>query len=181
MTFPSLPARMAWRYLRAPKSHSAVSAISVISVVGVAVATAAIICVLSVFNGFRGLLEEKLDILAPDVLVEPASGKTFADADSLRQEIMTVKGVATVMPTVTDNALAIVDGREMPVTLKGVETDIYPTYTSIDSILVGKTPRRPAAARRSGLGRSGDTARDIYPRRRHVHLRTEKGRTREHG
>lgn len=104
-----------------------------------AVATAAIICVLSVFNGFRGLLEEKLDILAPDVLVEPASGKTFADADSLRQEIMTVKGVATVMPTVTDNALAIVDGREMPVTLKGVETDIYPTYTSIDSILVGKT------------------------------------------
>ncbi len=81
MSLRALPARIAWRYLRAPKSHSAVSAISVISVVGVAVATAAIICVLSVFNGFRGLLNESLDTLAPDVLITTARGKTFHTAD----------------------------------------------------------------------------------------------------
>ena len=80
MTFSTLPARIALRYLRAPKSHSAVSAISIISVVGVAVATAAIVCVLSVFNGFRSLLSEKLDILAPDVLVTPAVGKPLPTA-----------------------------------------------------------------------------------------------------
>ena len=137
--FP-LPARIAWRYLRAPKSHSAVSAISVISVVGVAVATAAIICVLSVFNGFREVLTEKLDILAPDVLVTPAQGKTFADGDSLASAIATVEGVEMALPTVVDNALALADGREMPVTLRGVDMKRYPALTHIDSIMTGGRP-----------------------------------------
>ena len=74
---------MAWRYLRARKSHSAVTAIARVSVAGVAVATAAIVCVLSVFNGFREVLAGRLDLMSPDVMVSPASGKTFADGDSL--------------------------------------------------------------------------------------------------
>lgn len=135
----NLPAWIAWRYLRAPKSHGAVSAIAVISVVGVAVATAAIVCVLSVFNGFHSLLSDKLDILAADVVVTPAAGKTFADADSLVRVISTVKGVERVMPTVTDNALAIVDGREMPVILRGVDKKAFSEITSIDSITLGGT------------------------------------------
>ncbi len=136
----TLPARIAWRYLRAPKSHSAVSAISIISVVGVAVATAAIICVLSVFNGFRAVLDDKLDILAPDVAVTPSEGKTFADGDSVAQLIAQVDGVEIALPAVVDNALAIVNGREMPVTLRGVDMSRYPLITHIDSIMMGETP-----------------------------------------
>lgn len=131
-----LPARIAWRYLRAPKSHSAVSAISIISVVGVAVATAAIVCVLSVFNGFRGLLNSSLDTLAPDVLVTPVSGKTFHDSDSLLSLIRDVEGVETAMASVCDNALAISEGREMPVYIRGVEPKLYAAITAIDSIMV---------------------------------------------
>ncbi len=127
------------RYLRAPKSHSAVSAISIVAVVGVAVATAAIICVLSVFNGFRGILTEKLDILAPDVLVTPAQGKTFADADSVARIVGEVDGIQLVMPSVIDNALAIVGGREMPITLRGVDTEVYGLLTSVDSITMQPT------------------------------------------
>ncbi len=133
----TLPARIAWRYLRAPKSHSAVSAISVISVVGVAVATAAIICVLSVFNGFRSILSDKLDILAPDVMVTPAVGKTFTDGDSVANVIAEVSGVDMALPAVVDNALAIVDGREMPITLRGVDFQRYPELTRVDSIITG--------------------------------------------
>ncbi|MDE5882388.1 MAG: ABC transporter permease [Muribaculaceae bacterium] len=133
----ALPPRIAWRYLRAPKSHSAVSAISIISVVGVAVATAAIICVLSVFNGFRMILTDKLDILAPDVEVTPAKGKTFADGDSVATVIAQVPGVEMAVPTVVDNALAIVDAREMPITLRGVDLQRYPQITSVDSIITG--------------------------------------------
>ena len=66
-----LSGRIGWRYVRARRSRSAVKGISITAVVGVAVATAAIVCVLSVFNGFRSVLAEKLDILAPDVLVSP--------------------------------------------------------------------------------------------------------------
>lgn len=136
MKIGSLPARIAWRYLRAPKSHSAVSAISIISVVGVAIATAAIVCVLSVFNGFRGLLSDTLDLLAPDVLVTPATGKTFADADSLLNIINKIDGVGTAMPTVTDNALAIYNAKEMPITLRGIVPEIYSEITEIDSLFV---------------------------------------------
>lgn len=136
MKIGSLPARIAWRYLRAPKSHSAVSAISIISVVGVAIATAAIVCVLSVFNGFRGLLSDTLDLLAPDVLVTPATGKTFAGADSLLNIINKIDGVGTAMPTVTDNALAIYNAKEMPITLRGVVPEIYSEITEIDSLFV---------------------------------------------
>ena len=133
----TLPARIAWRYLRAPKSHSAVSAIAAISVVGVAVATAAIICVLSVFNGFRSILSDKLDILAPDVMVTPSLGKTFADGDSLAAIIGETPGVEIALPTVVDNALAIVDSRERPITLRGVDFSRYPYVTRVDSIITG--------------------------------------------
>lgn len=135
----NLPAWIAWRYLRAPKSHGAVSAIAIISVVGVAVATAAIVCVLSVFNGFHSILSDKLDILAADVVASPARGKTFNNADSIASVIAGVEGVKMVMPTVTDNALVIVDGREMPVTLRGVDCRKFALITSIDSIMLGGT------------------------------------------
>lgn len=135
MKLSALPARIAWRYLRAPKSHSAVSAISIVSVVGVAVATAAIICVLSVFNGFRGLLNDKLDTLAPDVLITPAKGKTFANADSIAGIVADMPSVEEVMPAVVDNALAISESREMPVTLRGVDPEAYARITSVDSII----------------------------------------------
>lgn len=175
MTFSTLPARLALRYLRAPKSHSAVSAISVISVAGVAVATAAVVCVLSVFNGFRSLLSEKLDILAPDVLVTPAQGKTFADADSLASLVAAAHGVQTVMPSVTDNALAIVGTREMPVTLRGIQPDVYPEITAIDSIMLGGiqtaslNPHLVAAsvgvAHQLGIRTPGETMLIFAPRR----------------
>lgn len=175
MTFSTLPARIALRYLRAPKSHSAVSAISIISVVGVAVATAAIVCVLSVFNGFRSLLSEKLDILAPDVLVTPAVGKTFADGDSIASLITAVGEVETAMPSVTDNALAIVGAREMPVNLRGIDPALYPKITSIDSIMLGGTqiaaltPGMAIAsvgvARQLGIHTTGETMLIFAPRR----------------
>lgn len=133
-----LPARIAARYLRAPKSHSAVGAISIISVVGVAVATAAIVCVLSVFNGFRSLLADRLDTLAPDILVVPAEGKTFADGDSLASAVAAIDGVDIVVPSIVDNALAIFDSREMPITLHGVDMEAFRKITSVDSLILGE-------------------------------------------
>ena len=138
MTINFLPVRMAFRYLRAKNSYSAVSAISIIAVVGVAVATAAIVCVLSVFNGFRSILNDRLDTLAPDIMVTPALGKTFANGDSLALEIQKMPGIEAAMPSVTDNALLIAESREMPITLKGVTPEVYSTVTAIDSIMVVK-------------------------------------------
>lgn len=132
----SLPSRIAWRYLWSKKSHSAVSAIAAVSIIGVAVATAAIVCVLSVFNGFRNVLTEKLDTLCPEIVVQPSTGKAFADADSMTAAVRRTEGVAVATPTITDNALALYGTHEMPVTLKGVVPADYSKTTAIRYILL---------------------------------------------
>lgn len=132
----NVPFKIALRYLFGKKSHSAVNAIAIVSVAGVAVATAAVVCVLSVFNGFQSVLSGRLDWLAPDLLVTPSEGKTIENGDSLAAEIREINGVALSTPTLTDNALGFFNGRETPVTLKGVIPEQYSKITSIDSLRV---------------------------------------------
>ena len=131
----NLTAAIAWRYLLSKKSHGAVGTISTVSVCAMAVATAVIICVLSVFNGFRREIGVRLDTLVPDVQVSPAKGKTFADAEKLALEISSLPGVATATPTLSDNALVIYNGQEMPIKLKGVHPEQYGRVTSIKSLI----------------------------------------------
>lgn len=130
-----LTGKIAWRYLRSKKSHSAVSAIAIVSVGGVAIATAAVVCVLSVFNGFREILTDKFNIMAPELVVTPSQGKTFADTDSVLSVVRATDGVGVAMPAVTDKALAIYGGKELPVTLRGVVVEDFRKITGIDSIL----------------------------------------------
>ena len=170
-----LALNIAWRYLMAPKSHGAVNAISVISVVGVAVATAAIVIVLSVFNGFRYHLNARLDSLTPDVTVMPALGKTISNGDSLAEVLNRLPEVKIAMPEVADNALVIAGSKEMPVSLKGVNPEIYAQITSIDSLLLDGTPIAPytpkqtsisvGVAQRLGLFNAGDTIFIFAPKR----------------
>ncbi len=132
----SIPFIIALRYLFGKKSHSAVNAIALVSVAGVAVATAAVVCVLSVFNGFQSVLTDRLDTLSPDLMVTPNTGKTIANGDSLAMEIGKLEGIEVATPTLTDNALGFFNGRETPVTLKGVVPAEYAKVTAIDSLRV---------------------------------------------
>lgn len=137
----TLPLKIAWRYLTAPKSHGAVSAISIVSVVGVAIATAAIIIVLSVFNGFRYSLNERLDNLTADITLLPSYGKVIYNADSIAKGLMEIDDrIEIAMPVVTDNALVLASEREMPITLKGVDPKLFAQITAVDSIIFDGTP-----------------------------------------
>lgn len=127
---------IATRYLRSKKSHGAVSAIAAVSVAGVAIATAAVVCVLSVYNGFKDALTDRFDVMAPDVTVSPRQGKVFAASDSVMKVLSEVKGVKTVVPVVSDKALAVYDGRELPVTIKGVDLDNYQKVTAIRDVML---------------------------------------------
>lgn len=130
---------IAWRYLISKKSHSAVGAISAVSICGMAVATAAIICVLSVFNGFRDVIASRLDAMSPDIMVTPAKGKVFSNPDSIAAVLSAMDGISLVMPSLTDNALAICGNREMPVTIKGVNMQSYRKLTALDSLLLSNS------------------------------------------
>lgn len=141
--------QLAWRYLISKKSHSAVGAISAISICGMAVATAAIICVMSVFNGFREAIEVRLNSLSPDVMVTPLKGKTIENADSLADAIQTIPGVKASTPTLSDNALVLFNGHELPIILKGVRHDKYKSIVALDSIIIAADSTKGATAQES--------------------------------
>lgn len=130
-----LPAKIAGRYLTSKKSHSAVSAIATVSVVGVAVATAAIICVLSVFNGFGKIIMSASDRILPDIMITPAAGKTIPQADSIASVASAVAGVEEAMPSIAEQALALHDGYEMPIILKGVKQEPYSKITNVPELI----------------------------------------------
>lgn len=127
--------RIARRYLTSKKSHSAVGVISAVAVAGVAVATAAIVIVLSVFNGFTDLAAMRLSEVDPDLKIEPATGKTFANADSLAQAIMAINGVENAVPVIQERGLLINAGSQTPVIFKGVPQS-YTSTVSLDSAII---------------------------------------------
>lgn len=131
----SLAFKIASRYLRSKKAHSAVNIISVISVCGIIITTAALICVLSVFNGFRDVIMGRLALLDPQIAVTATEGKTIACGDSVARVIAAIDGVEHAVPVVQDNALAIFAEYQMPVKIKGVPTD-YNHFSCIDSVII---------------------------------------------
>ena len=131
----NLPLKIAARYLRSKKAHSAVNIISIISIGGVVVTTAALVCVLSVFNGFKGMIMGRLSMLDPQIAITATLGKTIENADSVLQAVSAVEGVQKALPVVEDHALAIFADFQMPVRLKGV-TDDYPLINDIKSTIV---------------------------------------------
>lgn len=131
----TLAARIAWRYLFARKSHSAVSVIAIVSVCGVALATMAIVCVLSVFNGFRSLVGDSESQIIPDLLVTPTRA-LIGNADSLAQEIAAVPGVAEASPVIQDNAVMYRGSRQLPVKMLGVDPVAFRRITRMDKMLI---------------------------------------------
>ena len=131
----SLPLKIAARYLRSKKAHSAVNIISIISIGGVAVTTAAMVCVLSVFNGFRGMITDRLSMLDPQIAITATKGKTINDADSVIHAVKGIPAVQLALPVVEDHALAIFADFQMPVRLKGVPDD-YDSINDIKSAII---------------------------------------------
>ena len=131
----SLPFKIALRYLKSKKAHNAVNIISIISICGVVVTTAPLVCVLSVFNGFKGVIQDRLSRLDPQVAICPVKGKTINDADSVIAAVSKVDGVAMAMPVLEDQALAIYADYQMPVRIKGVPSN-YHEINAIDSTII---------------------------------------------
>lgn len=132
----SFPFYIAKRYLFAKKSTNAINVISAVSVVGVAVATMALVVTLSVFNGFHDMVATFFTALDPQLKVMPAVGKTAKADDPVLQSIRQLPQVDVATESVEDHALAIYNGRQAMVTVKGV-SDNFAELTHITDILYG--------------------------------------------
>ena len=133
MNFPFFIAR---RYLFSKKSTHVINVISSISVIGVAVATMALVIVLSVFNGFHDLVASLFTIFDPQLKVVPVEGKTAPSDDPILTQIRLLPEVDVATETVEDQALAIYQGKQAMVKIKGVE-DNFSELSHITDILYG--------------------------------------------
>lgn len=118
-----LSLNIAFRYLRAKKSHRAVNIITLIAVIGVAIATMAMVIVMSIFNGFSDLAINQLSEMDPDLALVPVSGKTVANADSISEIALSIPGVAAARPAIIEKAVLVDGSLRVPVTVKGIVPD----------------------------------------------------------
>lgn len=131
--FPLFVAR---RYLFSKKKTHAINIISCISVIGVAVATMALVIVLSVFNGFHDLVASFFTNFDPQLKVMPVEGKTVAADTPVLTQIRRLPQIEVATETVQDMALAVYNGKQAVVQVKGVD-DNFSELTRIDEILYG--------------------------------------------
>lgn len=127
---------VAKRYLFSRKSTHVINIISAISAVGVAVATMAMVVTLSVFNGFHDLVATLFTAFDPQIEISPAKGKTMDANSPLLTDIKRMKEVSVATESVEDQALAIYEGRQAMVRIRGVQ-DNFDSLTHIREILMG--------------------------------------------
>ncbi len=127
---------IARRYLFSKKSTNVINIISGISVVGVAVATMALVVTLSVFNGFHDLVANLFTRFDPQIQIVQAKGKTAPADDPVLDSIRRMPQVDVATECVEDRALAMYNGRQAMITLKGVD-DNFRELTNITDILYG--------------------------------------------
>ena len=94
-----------------------------ISMVVVGISTMALVLVLSVFNGLEGLLRNLYGSFDVQVTVLPLEGKSFEYSEELKNEILQIEDVASVVDVIEDNALIAYRGAQRFVRLKGVGDD----------------------------------------------------------
>ena len=133
MNYPFFIAR---RYLFSKKKTHAINVISLISVIGVAVATTALVVVMSVLNGFQDLVASFFTNFDPQIKVVPVMGKTAPANDPVLTKIRRLPQVEVATETLQDMAMAVYNGHQAMVTIKGVD-DNFADLTHITEILYG--------------------------------------------
>ena len=127
---------IAKRYLFSKQRHQVINIISAVAVAGVALATAAMICTLSVFNGFQNVVADQFTAMDPDIKVLPAVGKSFCTSTPAIDSVRLLPQLDVVSFSVEDKAMVQYNGRQVMVTLKGVD-DNFLELTDIEKSLYG--------------------------------------------
>ena len=112
---------IAKRYLFAKKSHNVINIISAISAIGMAIGTAALIIILSVYNGFDSLIKSMMSNVEPDLLITPATGKTFIPNDSAFDWIYEQESVKNMCCVLEEQVFINYDGKQSLAKAKGVD------------------------------------------------------------
>ena len=113
---------VAKRYFFSPFKASFITLISRISMIGVGVEVMALVLILSVFNGLEDFQKGLFKTFDPDLTLISTADTRFSLSPSKIKEIATVSGVRSVQSILEDQALIRYNGKQLVVTLKGVDS-----------------------------------------------------------
>ena len=112
---------IAFRYLFAKKSHNVINLISAISAFGMAIGTAALIIILSVYNGFDSLIRSMMGSVEPDLMITPATGKTFSPEGEVYDWIYEQDAVKNMCCVLEEEVFVNYADKQSIVKAKGVD------------------------------------------------------------
>ena len=125
---------IAGRYLFAKKSHNVINIISAISAIGMAIGTAALIIILSVYNGFDALIKSMMSNIEPDLLITPATGKTFVPEGKEFDWIYDQPEVKSMCCVLQEQVFISYDGKQRLAKAKGVDW-IYEGESTLENCI----------------------------------------------
>ncbi len=125
---------IARRYLFSRKEKTIINVISWISLVGITVSTLALIVVMSVYNGIGLLTQSLFNVFDPELLIEPAEGKTFHTSAIDYDALCSTDGVEQVSQIVEENAWLTLRQAEAIVQLRGVDGS-YGAASGLDTMI----------------------------------------------
>jgi len=111
------------RYLFSKKTVNAVNIISGISVVGVLVSSASLIIILSFYNGLEKLVLSMFGTFAPELRIEPATGKGFVADSALTGPLKKRTDVHTYREVLQERVLLRYGDAQYIATIKGVTAE----------------------------------------------------------
>jgi len=113
---------VAKRYFFSPFKASFITLISRISMIGVGVEVMALVLILSVFNGLEDFQKGLFKTFDPDLTLVSSTNTRFAISPYQVKQITQIAGVSSVQPILEDQALIRYNGKQLVVTLKGVDS-----------------------------------------------------------
>ena len=105
--------------------------------IGVGVEVMALVLILSVFNGLEDFQKNLFKTFDPDLTVISASDTRFSLTSTQFNQLAKISGVSSVQPILEDQALIRYNGKQLVVTLKGIDSSFISSRRLRDQVVDG--------------------------------------------
>lgn len=118
----SIALYIARRYTITRTKSTAINIITGIAATGIVVSTAALFVILSVFSGLKDYSLSFTNTTDPDLMLSPATGKSFMVSAQQQKELHALKDIAAYSKIAEERVLFYFDGKEQVANIKGVDS-----------------------------------------------------------
>jgi lipoprotein-releasing system permease protein len=129
---------VAKRYFFSPFKASFITLISRISMIGVGVEVMALVLILSVFNGLEDFQKGLFKTFDPDLTLVSKTDSRFSFQATQLNSIAKIPGVRSIQPILEDQALIRYNGKQLVVTLKGIDSSFIASKRLKNQVVDGE-------------------------------------------